>query len=363
MEASCPGRGSGKRRRGDNRAEASFDFYDDWEVGEDLESEGLLGWGSGDVVGYGTLQPGRQRGMSYAVGDGGVDISGGGYKNNGFWGRLFGGRAVRYRPSAADLQDCPGGRRSEGEVLLEGDDGRKHRRKRSGTHESCETGSSYSSRGDIFPSDGEDDAVPLDDEFAMVLERRTTQSGGDTENSSNKTNRKRGKRPSNSSRTSTRRTFSERSERSARSERLGRSRRGSRSVIDEADVAAMVAVKDEAFAKEGLREDVVDTLSELKLQERALEIEEEEAVERKREEALRAAAERGLTIPPKREREAESLPATTDGNGSRGGVIDGDYVGEQSHLPTPKETNDPEDEQPSTTSDETSQAKKINGSE
>ena len=92
---------------------------------------------------------------------------------------------MRYKPSAADLQEHPGLRPSDLEVevepLLEDEDGeesgKKHVRNRSLTNGSQHTTDSLSSRGDLFPSEDEDDAVPLDDEFAMVLERRITDLG------------------------------------------------------------------------------------------------------------------------------------------------------------------------------------------
>ncbi|EME39509.1 hypothetical protein DOTSEDRAFT_97361, partial [Dothistroma septosporum NZE10] len=208
VDASCPSlnlsqRDIERRRargRTRGRAELNFDFYDDWD---DDEGEGLLGWGTDPFGnegsasgGYGSInaaQPARTKAMSYSKTrrksavlshDGGPDptvIPGA----TGFWSRLFGGKskALHYRPSAADLQEHPGARKgkrrdlTEGEALLEDIEGeasagRGHRRKRSETQT---TTSSYSSRGDIFPSDEElDDAIPLDDEFAMVLERRTT---------------------------------------------------------------------------------------------------------------------------------------------------------------------------------------------
>ncbi len=218
----------GRSNRG--RAEANFDFYDDWD--ED-ENDALMGWGSNDEfdrllaggTGYGTLggggnaQPARQRGMSYpkARRKSTVDaerdptvIPG----SKSLFGKLFGGKAHRYKPSAAGMQDNPGATTrkpgqdiTEGEALLrEGGVAKKHRRTRSGTVASGHTTDSLSSRGDIFPSDEEDDAIPLDDEFAMVLERRTA--GLDTESSSNRTRSnteqsRRGKRPSTGSRRST----------------------------------------------------------------------------------------------------------------------------------------------------------------
>jgi len=324
VEAGCPHLQQRDRlRRGRRgRAELSFDFYDDWD--ED-ENEGLLGWGGdddGEAPGYGTVdvqtqQPGRQRGMSYPrdrrrksahEGVAGTEGSGG----SGFFGRLFGGsRAVRYKPSSADLQEHPGAKRSkdrgEGEALLEESEGsvgagrapRRHGRKRSGTAGSRETTDSLSSRGDIFPSDDEDDAIPLDDEFAMVLERRNTQSGPETETSSGNTGsiapKKRGKRPSAGSRVSSRRTMSSRS----LSGRGPRSRNSSalHTPIDETLAGGL----EEVSAKEI----EVPTMDDLSEEERELAQKEEAEVERRRDEASRAAAERGLADSQRRTQKDE----------------------------------------------------------
>lgn len=220
----------------------SFDFYDDWD--EDDEDAGLLGWGNDELDGllassraYGTTttQPGRQRAMSYGArrgnrrksqaldGDDPTIIPASSYW--GFLGKLTGkirgGKALRYKPSAADLQEHPGASRTlpESAPLLEEDeedegDGRwkSHKRVRSNTQGSGNTTDSLSSRGDIFPSEDElDDAVPLDDEFAMVLERRTTNSNTDETSSGGR----KGKRPSAGSRLSTR-TMSSRSSRNSK---------------------------------------------------------------------------------------------------------------------------------------------------
>jgi hypothetical protein len=307
VEAGCPHLQQRDRlRRGRRgRAELSFDFYDDWD--ED-ENEGLLGWGDddGEAVGYGTVdaEPARQRGMNYprdrrrkSAHEGALGAEGMG--GAGFFGRLFGGsRAVRYKPSSADLQDHPGAKRAgkdrgEGEALLEESEGsvagrvpRRHGRKRSGTAASRETMDSLSSRGDIFPSDEEDDAIPLDDEFAMVLERRNTQSGPETETSSGNTGsiapKKRGKRPSAGSRVSSRRTMSTRS-------RETRSRTSSavNTPIDESVPGGGV---------EEVRAEVIEvpTMNDLGEEERELAAKEDAEVERRREEARRVAAERGL---------------------------------------------------------------------
>jgi hypothetical protein len=323
VEAGCPHLQQRDRlRRGRRgRAELSFDFYDDWD--ED-ENEGLLGWGDddGDAQGYGTVdvqqqQPARQRGMSYPrdrrrkshEGAAGTEGLGG----SGFFGRLFGGsRAVRYKPSIADLQDHPGAKRSrkdrgEGEALLEESEGsvgagrapRQHGRKRSGTAGSRETMDSLSSRGDIFPSDEEDDAIPLDDEFAMVLERRNTQSGPETETSSGNTGsiapKKRGKRPSAGSRVSSRRTMSSRS----LSARESRSRKSS--AVQTPMESSLQGGLEEVSAKEI----EVPTMDDLSEEERELAKKEEAEVERRRDEASRAAAERGLADAQRKAQEDE----------------------------------------------------------
>lgn len=195
------------------RAEAAFDFYDDWE---DAEEEALMGFGDDEreplVSSVGQLGR-RERGMNYGAtsssssrGKGRRTIGkiGGEEEEEGpgniihsssYFGFLerfpfrVGARGLKYRPSVADLQENPGSRRpgraEEGESLLD-DDGepnvessrRSHRRNRSATQGSGHTTDSFSSRGDIFPSEDEmDDAIPIDDEFALHLERRDT---GDT---------------------------------------------------------------------------------------------------------------------------------------------------------------------------------------
>ncbi|KAH6636867.1 hypothetical protein F5144DRAFT_646478, partial [Chaetomium tenue] len=110
--------------------EYSFDFYDDWE--EDFADEFEVGVGGGGEDG------GR--------GGGGGDE-----------------RSPRPQPG---------------------------KRPRSDTTNSGDTSSSYRSRGDLFPSDGEgdEDAVPLDDEFTVALERVD-------DRGSTKTRSSKGKRP------------------------------------------------------------------------------------------------------------------------------------------------------------------------
>lgn len=216
-----PSREDQLRRRRRGRAEANFDFYDDWDNEEGEES--LLGWGTGELDrllagsglarGGGTAeQPRRPRKMSYGTrqtrrrstvhipdtrADPTVIPSSSliGFLERFPW--RFGAKGVKYRPSAADLQEHPGSHRRhepEDEPLMEAaeDDGdfvsyQNNGRERSGTQSSRGTSNSLSSRGDLFPSDEEEDAVPLDDEFALVFGRRNTglesddQSGTKTE--------------------------------------------------------------------------------------------------------------------------------------------------------------------------------------
>lgn len=379
VDASCPqlnlsardrerARRQQGRRRG--RAELAFDFYaEDWDDEDEPDPFGGS-WGGNEEFdrllssnqGYGTLgsttakQPARQRGMSYPKGrrksalDNEVDptlIPG----SSGFIARLFGGKTknLRYKPSAADLQEHPGARRlgrdlTEGEALLadEGVEGgkRKHRRTRSSTVTSGHTTDSRSSRGDIFPSDEElDDAIPLDDEFAMVLERRTTQSGPETESSSQRTRGsgerpKRGKRPSAGSRRSTQ---------SSRS-RKRRSRTNSSAAqtpIDERPDHDFERTEDASDEEDEQPEP--PTISEIKAEDTALAAQEEADVSRRREEAQKLAAERGLIDPPLEapvemtEGEVEQTPPPHAKSPMLQPVQRSD---EPSQLPTPLGTDD-----------------------
>lgn len=215
-----PSREDQLRRRRRGRAEANFDFYDDWDNEEG--EEGILGWGTGELdrllAGSGLArggnaeQPRRQGKMSYGTrqtrrrstvhipdnrSDPTVIPSSSliGFLERFPW--RFGAKGVKYRPSAADLQEHPGSHRRhtrEDEPLMEAAEGdgdyvsyQNDGRNRSGTQSSRGTSNSLSSRGDLFPSDEEEDAVPLDDEFALVFGRRNTglesddQSGTKTE--------------------------------------------------------------------------------------------------------------------------------------------------------------------------------------
>lgn len=303
-----------RHRTSRGRAESSFDFYDDWE--ED-ETDGLLGWGSdnldrflGSASTYGTTsQPGRQRAMSYGQRNRDPRFNTGRRKSNaqardvpgpdptiipsssyfGFLGRLpfkIGGKGLRYKPSAADLTEHPGASRrsmeeeqplieDSDEEALDGREHKGHRRQRSDTHTSGHTTDSLSSRGDIFPSEDElDDAVPLDDEFTLVLERRTTGQWNE-ESSSNKKNssKSKKKRPSGT-RVSTR-SASSRSTHDSQSKRSedGAMQRSTSETIEEVEVP---------------------TLDDLQKEEERLRITEEQEVQRKRQEAQHLALQRGL---------------------------------------------------------------------
>ena len=320
-----------QRARSRGRAELSFDFYDDWE--ED-ERDGLLGWGNeslerflGAASNYGTTpaaaeQPGRQRAMSYGThrardqrfdaarrkstvqsreGPDPTLIPSSSYF--GFLGRLpfrpFGGKGLRYKPSAADLTEHPGALRRSGEEgvpLIEdseedhaGSDYKRgaassrqhHRRARSNTHNSGHTTDSFSSRGDIFPSEDElDDAVPLDDEFTIALERRatTTVTGGGQ---------------------------SQREDGSVRNARSNSSKQPSRSVSARTASSGMKSVDEEMPSHVIMGEGDVDvegeappSLAELEREEETLRRDEEAELERKRVLAQHLAIQKGLVPPP-----------------------------------------------------------------
>ena len=187
---------------------------------------------------------------------------------------------------------------------------------------------SLSSRGDIFPSDEEDDAIPLDDEFAMVLERRNTQSGPETETSSGNTGsiapKKRGKRPSTGSRVSSRRTISTRSG----SGRGNRSRNTSE-IHTPVDESLLNSIEDISA-----KEIEVPTMVELSQEEQDLAAEEETEVERKREEARQAASERGL-VEAQQEAEDGDVPS----------ISAPDVEHEENH-PDPSSTSSPQESAP-----------------
>ncbi|KAL4787370.1 hypothetical protein BJX76DRAFT_318971 [Aspergillus varians] len=198
-----PNREDHPRRR--RRGYADFDFYDDWD-NEDVDDT-ILGWGTDELdlllAGSGLArgssdQPRRQRKMSYGTRRASRRKSGllpddrddpTVIPSSSFLGFLerfpwrLGARGLKYTPSAADLQEHPAGLRyvHEDSPLIESADemggeaaDSGNARYRSSTQSSRETANSLSSRGDLFPSDDEEDAVPLDDEFAMALTHRGT---------------------------------------------------------------------------------------------------------------------------------------------------------------------------------------------
>ncbi|KAK8035638.1 hypothetical protein PG993_010633 [Apiospora rasikravindrae] len=294
-----------ERERARGNAEYSFDFYDDWD--DDLAGDGGAGQGSGGaggifkgwhhedwdrlLAGTGTSKKGagevheqpqrRTKGMSY--GTRGLRRKSSTAEDPtiipstqpiGFLGRLpfkFGG-PLRYKPSAANLMDHPGRHDVEGEhEPLLGSDGHDahffmesptHSRKRSGTTGSGDTSDSYRSRGDLFPSDGEgeEDAIPLDDEFAddfaVELDRVD-------DRSSNKTHSSKGKRKASS--------YSV--QRSASRTTLGSTHSRPPPELAAADLSV---------------------LEDLQHEEERLRQQEDEEVERKRQAAAQLALERGL---------------------------------------------------------------------
>lgn len=291
------------------RAELSFDFYDDWDEDIGAASGGLLGgWGNDELdrllagsgshsgPGDGLDQPPRKkRGMSYGTRGGRKSLEPDptvipSTSALGFLGRLpfkLGG-TLRYKPSAADLQEHPGASRGEimddeeWEPLISGehseDEGirNKKTRKRSSTNSSGHTSDSFRSRGDLFPSDGEDDAVPLDDEFAVALERRMTSTGSD-DRSSGKTRASKRKRSRNAS---TRKLSTAHSSNS-RPGLLNHRTNSTGSFSGTPDM---------------LTPDMVEapSLVDLQHEEERVRIEEDAELERKRLAAVRLAVERGL---------------------------------------------------------------------
>ncbi|KAI0914268.1 hypothetical protein F4824DRAFT_108777 [Ustulina deusta] len=292
-----------ERQRARGAAEFSFDFYDDWDEEFGDQGGGLLGgWRAEDwdrlVAGSGKRksqatevheQPRTgARGMSY--GTRGPRRRASGHEDPtiipstaplGFLGRLpfkIGG-TLRYKPSAANLQEHPGSMKhaaeGEREPLLDADDhGQIHpdalptqTRKRSGTAGSGDTSDSFRSRGDLFPSDeeGEEDAVPLDDEFSIALDHADDRSSSRTKSS-------KGKRIANYkiSRSESRTTVD-----SARPSL----RQGRRSSSGPPSPALLPAPSLEDLQREELR----------------LELEEDEAIERKRQAAANLALRRGLS--------------------------------------------------------------------
>lgn len=235
-----------RRARSRGRFDYHFDFYDDWENEDALNSSS---WSTDELDSLlagsrsrgRNAQPGRIRAMSYGTKTRRPNQAPDEAARNvvpqssylGFLERFRwwpGGRGVRYKPSPADLQENPGrisARREEIETLLEESEesndelgvGAMERRKpkKSHTRQRSDTGASdasksttnsLSSRGDLIMGDEEDDAVPLDDEFAVMLSRQMTGqshrrpgvSRKSTRAASSKSARSAGSKRSNSSR-------------------------------------------------------------------------------------------------------------------------------------------------------------------
>ncbi|RMD44268.1 hypothetical protein DV735_g806, partial [Chaetothyriales sp. CBS 134920] len=238
------------RERSRGRAENFFDFYDDWDADE--ANAASLAWADDELDGLlagrglqSAKQPGRQRGMSYGtrarpkgagkptdqVADPTI-IPGSSYL--GFLDSLpwrLGQRVLRYRPSAANLQENPGGLRkadaAEMPLLAEDEEydgaarrAKAQRRERSETLNSGSTNNSLSSRGDLILSDEEEDAHEIDDEFAITLGRRTTSTSAASEDQLSPRTGSTGKRQRVRSRGSTR-TVSSRSIKSIKTQRSG----------------------------------------------------------------------------------------------------------------------------------------------
>lgn len=298
-----------ERNRARGGAEGSFDFYDDWDNDLINEDQGgfvggwrnqdwdrlLAGTGKGGRGGNSEVrdQPrGRKRAMSY--GTRGTKRNGAEEDSTiipstqpiGFLGKLpfkLGG-TLRYKPSAANLQEHPGASKrvyeGEHEPLLghdDDDDDEYHpeerllprTRNRSGTTGSGDTSDSYRSRGDLFPSDGEgeEDAIPLDDEFAVALDRVDDRSSSRTKSS-------KGKRISSYS--------------------IPRS--GSRTTLGSVPSRSTSIRRDpsSAFHLEDPELVSAQSLDDLQHEEERIRLEEEEEVNRRRHVAAQLALERGL---------------------------------------------------------------------
>lgn len=264
---------------------------------------GAAGAGAGgDVVD----QPRRKRGMSYGTRGVRRKVSGEEEDPNviprtaplGFLARLpfkiVG--SLRYKPSAANLREHPGSMAPvqghhgdegggvedhEREPLLGASDevgrARQGKRPRSDTTTSGDTSSSYRSRGDLFPSDGEgdEDAVPLDDEFTVALERVD-------DRGSTKTRSSKGKRPADRDR--------DRDRDKALSRTVSRTTISSTNTPYESreDLVPLSPREAEEVAR-------VPSLEDLRREEEQAAREEHEEIERRRKAASHLATKRGLS--------------------------------------------------------------------
>lgn len=300
-----------ERGRSGGRAELSFDFYDDWDEDIGAGSGGLLGgWGNDELdrllAGSGSHSgpsdgvdqpPRKKRGMSYGTRGNRKSLEPDptvipSTSALGFLGRLpfkLGG-TLRYKPSAADLQEHPGALREdlrndeEGEPLISeehsedehGTNNIKKPRQRRSTASSGHTSDSFRSRGDLFPSDGEDDAVPLDDEFAVVLERRMT-AASSNDQASGKARSTKGKR----SRAVSSRKISATHSSHSRPSLAGHRTSSNDSLTATPDIFSPNVAE-------------APTLADLQQEEEAVRREEDAELERKRLAAARLAFEKGL---------------------------------------------------------------------
>lgn len=279
-----------RRARSRGRSDLHFDFYDDWDDEED-DNYGAGSWGDDELDsllagrGVKSIQPGRQRAMSYGARNRRPAHAPGEENPNiipsssylGFLERFKwrpGARGVRYKPSAADLQEQPSATalgRDETEPLIEESEDddrvtniRKHRRQRSDTENSRSTTNSLSSRGDLIMGDEEEDAQPLDDEFAVMLTRTNT--GGS-------------RRPGLSSRKSAR-TASSKSSKSLATQRSNSSK-SLQPIIASPTLESTQAEP--------------PSLSALRAEEEHLRREQELEIAQKREAAIHVAKQRGLS--------------------------------------------------------------------
>lgn len=324
-----------------NRAEYTFDFYDDWDDDDEILASGgaggggggrggiLGGWSAGShsgtssrgedwdrlIGGSGAArkgshhhhhhaaevadQPKRKRGMSYGT-RGARRKTGGTVSDEedptiipstaplGFLGRLpwkIGG-TLRYKPSAAFLQDHPGSgagapaaHPDEHQPLLMDSDEDVHpqvtaqMRKRSGTGGSGDTSDSFRSRGDLFPSDGEEyeDAMEIDDEFAVALERVDDRASSNTRSS-------KGKRPAG--------------------RRISRTISGT-TLSTSTSKSSLAARRSSAEPGQNLEESIhsmlAPSIEDLQREDEEAGRQEDQEVARKREAAAQLARERGLS--------------------------------------------------------------------
>lgn len=302
------------RDRTRGRAEYSFDFYDDWDDDIQNSGGGLLGWGNDELdrllagsgshshgsneqpsgrkrkMSYGTRRSNKRKGTIDGLPDPTVIPS---TSAIGFLQRLpfkF-GSTLRYKPSAADLQDHPGAHRAELfnndeiEPLIENEHGDTDdneaanaikTRERSTTQSSGETSDSFRSRGDLFPSDDEADAVPLPDEFAISL---TGRSVADDRSSGSRTKLGKGKGRDSASQLSRTRSRASHS-----------SNRSLATMGEPSPLTRVISTSSFPDDNEG------QTLSDLEHEEEQALRDEEEELRRKREAASRLAAKRGLSM-------------------------------------------------------------------